>query len=269
MTKRISEEHQKIMIDAYLDGASAAAAAARLGYSEMACRAALRKHKIPIRSLSQAKRRYALNEAFFDIINTEEKAYWLGFITADGSVNSRNNALQIVLQERDELHLLKFLASLQSGHRIYRIRNRTRRHVRVFIGSLHLKNALVQLGVTPNKTFTVTPCGSVPVELASHYWRGVFDGDGSIHNVKRKPGQRPAWGLKLVGSRAIVEGFRSFCQEFAKSRANVKPQKNSFNIKFTGVELIQAILQVLYGDATVYLDRKKELADHIINYSPA
>ncbi len=254
------------MVEAYRTGASAEEAAALLGYSETACYAALRKYQIPTRSISEAHRKYAVNESFFDVIDTEEKAYWLGFITADGSVSPLNNALQITLHERDEGHLRKFLTSLQSAHPIYRIRKREVWHSRVFIGSIRLTNALIRLGITPNKTFTIAPCSSVPTNLLPDYWRGVFDGDGSIFALKRAPRRLPAWGLKLVGSKAIAEGFKSFCHEFTDSKANTQLHLRSFIIKYSGVELIQTILSVLYGNAAIYLDRKKELADRIINY---
>lgn len=266
MTKRISKAQQTEMIDAYLRGASAKESAARVGYSEPTCYAVLRSHGIPVRSLSEATRIHTVDINFFDTIDSEEKAYWLGFITADGSIHSKNHSLAITLQSKDKAHLRKFAASLQSNHPIHAVRQGLRNHSRLVIGSIHLANSLARLGVTPNKVFTVTPCAAVPRDLRRHYWHGVFDGDGSIHNLKRMPWQAPAWGLKLVGNKFMVEGFALFCREFTMSKAQVRPQLRSFHIKYSGVDLIQNIVRTLYEDATVYLDRTKKLANKILLY---
>ena len=44
----------------------------------------------------------------FDTIDSEEKAYWLGFIYADGWISDANNCFTLTLQQRDVEHLLKF-----------------------------------------------------------------------------------------------------------------------------------------------------------------
>ena len=36
-------------------------------------------------------RKYNVNHDFFESINTEERAYWLGFISADGCISERYN----------------------------------------------------------------------------------------------------------------------------------------------------------------------------------
>ena len=56
---------------------------------------------------SRGNRKYSFNENIFDEIDTAEKAYWIGFITADGYVNEEKNFLTIKLQYRDKNHLKK------------------------------------------------------------------------------------------------------------------------------------------------------------------
>ena len=41
--------------------------------------------------------RSRINENVFDVIDTEEKAYWLGFIFADGNISSTGNKLEMNL----------------------------------------------------------------------------------------------------------------------------------------------------------------------------
>jgi hypothetical protein len=49
------------------------------------------------------------NRHIFDEIDNEEKAYWLGFIVADGYLNSDRNMLRIKLGNKDKNHLEKFI----------------------------------------------------------------------------------------------------------------------------------------------------------------
>ena len=51
--------------------------------------------------------RYNFDENYFESIDTEDKAYFLGFIVADGSVNSISNVIQITQKEPDILYEFK------------------------------------------------------------------------------------------------------------------------------------------------------------------
>src|SRR5579863_1325734 len=66
-----------------------------------------KKAHLPIRDASHAKQKYPINENIFDEINTEEKAYWLGFLYADGNV-SKTNRTRLSLAEEDREIVDKF-----------------------------------------------------------------------------------------------------------------------------------------------------------------
>lgn len=59
-------------------------------------------------------------KTFFEVIDTEEKAYWLGFIYADGCVSKTSNQdrFEIKLKRTDLDHVEKLKKSLQSEHKI-------------------------------------------------------------------------------------------------------------------------------------------------------
>src|SRR5690606_3697907 len=59
-----------------------------------------------IRKRGECNRRYPINHDFFDEIDTEEKAYFLGFMMADGSVDKRGGSFKIVIHKQDE-HILE------------------------------------------------------------------------------------------------------------------------------------------------------------------
>lgn len=251
----IPPEHEEGMIAAYLAGASTDQAAALFGHNGQTSANVLKRRGIGTRS----RRQYAVDESFFDCIDTEEKAYWLGFLTADGGIVGHQIILQ--LKVSDIYHLHKFAASLDSGHPVSVVNvrgyGRTQPMARLVISSVRLIQALSYLGVGENKSFTVRPCESVPESLLNAYWRGIFDGDGSISRMQSQ------WSISLCGNLAIVKGFQSFVTQFVHSNAQVRPNKNIFRVSYAGKKLPRAVGNVLYREANIYLDRKYALAKQL------
>lgn len=262
--KQISKEHQVGIIEAYQAGASAKEAAAQFGCAQQTCLNILRRHGIAARKTSETSRRYRLDESFFDWINSEAKAYWLGFVTADGGI--KPDCIDMKLQARDIGHLKKMADAMQADHPISlketKRGNKSYPYAHLQISSLRLLQALAQLGVGPNKSFTVQPCLELPEHLLAHYWRGVVDGDGCITCSGRFHSQ---WTLKLVGNRYMVEGFRRFISLQVHSKAQIKPKYSVFEINYTGNILARRIVEILYDKACVYLDRKMARANEIMN----
>jgi hypothetical protein len=265
--KIIPQEHRDAMVAAYLDGATAEEAASQFGYSYMACIYALKQRGIKPRGRSEARREYAVDETFFDVISTEEKAYWLGFLTADGEIG--DDHVKLELQEQDAGHLYKFTASLRSNHsivlRAHTLQGKVHRCAVVWIGSTRLVTALQRLGIGERKSFVVSPCEQVPIDLLPHYWRGVFDGDGFITRRRSRLFGAVQWIVGLVGNREIVSGFETFMQHHTGEEASIKPHARIFILRYHGVALPQAILQVLYRDATIFLERKYHLVYDVMN----
>lgn len=100
------------MVSAYLKGASPEEAAGKFGYSRQACWGALRRAGVKTRTKSEARRKHPLDEGFFDSIDSEEKAYWLGFVTADGGVYE--GRLAVNLKHTDRRHLVKLKKALRT-----------------------------------------------------------------------------------------------------------------------------------------------------------
>lgn len=120
-------------------------------------------------------RKYQVDQSFFEEINTHEKAYWLGFIWADGSIV--RDALCISLHSKDEIILQKFKSRIKSEHPIKDIKGQNMK--KIVISSKKICDDLNKLGVIPNKTNNFrTP--QVPIDFIFSFFLGVFDGDGSI-----------------------------------------------------------------------------------------
>ena len=245
------------MVRLYLAGNSAAKAAASVGCVKATCLRELKRLGITRRTLSEAGRKYIVDETFFDVIDTEEKAYWLGFLTADGSLYD-DNTISLWLVRKDRRHLSKFKRALKSKHPIHDLtvtyKGKKYPQSRIQIYSRQLYKSLQKCGVVPRKTFTCRPF-DVPTYLVYHYWRGLVDGDGCI-------GCYSSWEISLAGTKRICEGFRAWVCKFAKSKAKVRKLANTkcYKVSFNGNRLAPTILEKLYANSNVWLNRKHKLA---------
>lgn len=209
---------------------------------------------------------YRLDDGFFDDVNTEAKAYWLGFINADGWVQAgpvgtagwQRHQVSVKLKASDSGHLEKLKADMSAENPVLPVRGPREAHAgaQITLSSVHLVGSLIRLGVTPAKSLTATPWDG-PADLMRHYWRGMFDGDGTI--VKH-PGRENKWHLRMLGSEAVVEAFRVWGSTACGSAAGKYPKVNIWSWTVGGLASPQALARELYDGSTVYLDRKYELA---------
>lgn len=209
---------------------------------------------------------YTLDEGYFENIDTEGKAYWLGFITADGCVSAGavgangwvRNQLSVKLKESDAGHLekLKSALSAQAPVRFVPQATSSAAGAEIAVTSGRLVESLIGLGVGPRKSLTVEPW-SGPDELMRHYWRGMVDGDGTL---VRHPGVRDKWHIRLLGTEASVEAFRRWAVPICGSTAKSFPKGNIWQWTVGGLAAPQAVARELYRDATVFLDRKFAIA---------
>lgn len=214
----------------------------------------LKKHNIKIRAGSK---KYKCNDNYFETIDCEKKAYILGFISADGGVYKHYKAFFIILKKSDNEHLNKILKSLNANNPIYYINNTCK----IQISSEKMIDDLKKYGVVPNKTHIIKPYINLNEELLKHYWRGFIDGDGCI----TKNGKQ--WEIHLAGNKNIVEGFSKYIKQRFKTKAIPTLRKDSSVWKFKcgGNILAKQVITHFYKDANIYLDRKMELAQQVIN----
>ncbi|MDQ2998289.1 MAG: hypothetical protein M3R61_14725, partial [Chloroflexota bacterium] len=138
------------------------------------------------------------NSSFFEQIDSPEKAYWLGFIAADGSVDDRNARIRVGLQEKDYGHLcvLRDNIAPQAEVRFRTVKGYTR--CELVFKSARMVRSLVVFGVVRNKTNRYRWPETLPNDFAIPFILGYFDGDGSLcltlhHSTKR-------WRWSLCGT---------------------------------------------------------------------
>lgn len=199
------------------------------------------------------------NRNIFNKIDNEEKAYWLGFIVADGYLNINKHMLRIKLGNRDRSHLIKFIKFVGGNEEMLKSEIHSETGNENFYVSLYSKeimNDLLSLGVEQAKSGKEKVC-NIDKKYYRDFIRGLWDGDGFIRENLS--------GIGLVGSEEVL----AFVQNYFNNSLGVKPLKiyphcNTFKIEYRSTrKAIPLILNHLYGDKDVALDRKKELATKI------
>ncbi len=275
---RVTPCEAEMILCAYRNGMSKKEAAAVCGWSVTVCVNILKKHGIESRKYSERQhfwRKYAVDETFFDQIDTEAKAYWLGFLTADGyPANSRlltadgypatSRVIDIGLQRGDEAHLRKLRDALKSTHPIHRetrkVKGKVHHQSRIRIGSKRLSRALNKLGALAYGQLAGL-CTSVPVNLQHHYWRGSVDGDGWILHALPPKRRTLTWMTGLCGSHEIVQGYVDFIDKRLGHPHEIYPHGKIYRVDYNGLALPRSIVELLYTNAHVFLERKKKAAD--------
>jgi hypothetical protein len=198
---------------------------------------------------------------YFKNIETESQAYWLGFIAADGNVqnSTKNRSLSIGLSIKDKNHLIKFSKDLNyTGNIVF-----SDKSCRINLYSKQMVEDLENNGITVCKSHTVRPWIGES-SLMRHYWRGVFDGDGSISCFFRKRKTAidyKVWNVNLCGNKFMVQGFIDFIQREVSppyNQSKIKTNSSIFIASYGGIRPSQNVMNLLYHNSNSHLDRKYE-----------
>lgn len=201
-----------------------------------------------------------LNETVFDDINTEEKAYWLGFLYADGNISSRNNYVRINLSSRDKEHMEKLKVFLNYERNVLDYKTKQGHNVsRMSVSNEHLWKTLNNLGCTPHKSLTLKFPSNIFNErkdLVRHFLRGYFDGDGCL-TYRDKDHKRPE--ICLISTVDFIREMETFIP--LKPLKNIYLKHKKTNNTITGVWQKEGrtafeFAKYLYENSTIFLDRK-------------
>lgn len=212
------------------------------------------------------------DEHFFDVINTEEKAYWLGFILADGSIRHNSSNLMIGLAIRDYDHLHRFKKAIKSNSCIKEYKTSVLKNTQksydacsISITSKIMVDALNSHNIFERKTMNEKPDYSIPDQLVCHYIRGFIDGDGWISLYNRSANEDTEGVRVEVGVGSSYEMI-----SYIASKLNYFLDINTLKIsnmysdfyttETTNITDAIKILQFLYANAKIYLPRKYERA---------
>lgn len=206
------------------------------------------------------KQGFPRNEYYFYSIDTREKAYWLGFLYADGSVGSKEYSISITLT--DEEHLIKFRTAIGAiNHTIGSYEDKrfpnTKRLYTFSIKDKQLWSDLIKWGCVPNKSLILKKIPNIPKDYIPDFIRGYFDGDGSLHYIQTNKCYRVAFS----------SGSEDFLLELKKEvgATNISLQKHKgrqvYSFQIMGKKQVVRVLYYLYStsEENTRLNRKYDL----------
>lgn len=231
----------------------------------------------------------SINHSFFKHIDTEEKAYILGFYIADGCVvidkktNAHNFSITISLLDLEILEKIKMCIcpNIRINYTEERINNfgiKTNTMCRLSFNSNELVNDLNNYGLGERKTYlkkTIT--NIVPESLMFHFIRGYFDGDGCISysNTNKKHILRSGIETEYVNNRfkfgiiskdeSILSEIKYFLETYSL-KVNDSVNRGCNTIAISNISDIIKIYKLLYSDATIYMKRKYDKFNEILKY---
>jgi len=258
---KMSAEQKAEAVRRYGEGEKLKGIVAGMGFNWRTVKAALVAAGVQKRRQTTS-RRHQFDERFFREIDTEAKAYWLGFLTADGHMG-RGLVVEVGLQEADAEHLKKLAAAVGwPGEVRLKPLSGGRHKAELRLCSMAMIGDLAAAGCTHPGTSRVPP--KLPPELVRHYLRGLFDGDGGIHLGEHKG--RPQASISQCGTEACVRLFREWACRVSGSKANALPRRGIWYFETTGNGVCRRIMDGLFDGATVALDRKRVMAHDIWDF---
>lgn len=212
-----------------------------------------------LRSKNDSHRFTEFNQHIFDKIDTEEKAYWLGFLYADAYNCVKTNTVSLSLQTLDLNHLIKIskFLDLPESKITFTKNKEGYEYYTVKMYSKHLSSKLDELGCHQAKSFIIKYPSWLDANLNIAFIRGMFDGDGSI--CKRENNEWK-WSLATTKECGLV------IQDIIFKQLNIniglsyisKTNNNTYELESNGNEKVLKLMHWLYDTSTINtrLDRK-------------
>jgi hypothetical protein len=256
-----SVDIQKEICEKYKNGNTTSEISMEYSFSKTKILHILKYNDIMTRNASDKKRKYKIDEYIFNHLN-ENSLYWLGFIAADGNlyINPRGNKIiQFGLHQKDENHLIKLKEFFKTNKPIYYYDSKRKYkdgytvtpEVKFNIHSSLIFDSICSYGIGPRKTFNMEFCEDV---VNRHFFRGLFDGDGSIYSNNN--GKNLA--ISLNGIDSVLTVFKNFIEKKTEINLKIYPNKSICRVRAYGEKALN-ILDLLYDNSNIYLDRKMEL----------
>jgi hypothetical protein len=216
---------------------------------------ALKRNNISYRhDKSNDNRKYTVLEDYFKNIDTQEKAYILGYMYADGCVHK--NKLKLTLHRQD-LHILKRIKKeLKYTGTIYGIKDK---YVTLSIVNKKLTSYLKNVGVVERKTYKIRFPDFIKDELIQNFIRGYFDGVGCImlKKIKTRIGNSGVVSISIASNKEFLEGMSKYLYNKLNIKIRPRDTKRGVYILRTGGNIITTkILNYMYLNSTIHLQRK-------------
>lgn len=199
-------------------------------------------------------RTYTCNENIFHDINSIEKAYYLGLLAADGSLNRDSNLIRLSLSEEDYYLLEQFNAFIESNRPIYK--HKDCKCCEVCINSRIMQQDLINKGIGYNKSYTLK-APNIDDIYGKSFVLGLFDGDGNI-SISNNGGYE-TYCFRITGTKDILKYAIKFLYIY-DNKYNIQLEHNcsvTYQLRVDGNYRVYCLLQDLYNNNYLKSMRRK------------
>lgn len=264
-----SVEQIQDIINSYQNGESSVSIGKRYNTTHKPILKIIHKNNIEI-NVSRSHRKYSVDESYFDVIDTPNKAYVVGLLSADGCNYIKKSTISISLEECDKEILEKICIDMKNEHPLEYI-DYSNKHdfgysyknqYRMLIFSSHMCNRLSEIGVVPNKSLLLEFSSAIPKEYYSDYVRGVFDGDGTfgVHNIEKYNGTIT---VSITSTYMFCSYLQIFLHDNMGITSKIVESSNhngiTHDIRISTKSDTKKFLDWIYQDAILYLQRKHDI----------
>lgn len=242
-------------INLYQQGYSTYKIAEELGISQKKAYTLLKESGCTLRSNKINSKKYFCNDEYFSVIDSAQKAYWLGFIAADGYIQSKNRYntkyIGVTLGIEDIAHLeqLKKAIEYTGDIKVYKYHGFSETvGARLLVQSDKMYDDLKSHNVVERKSNIIQKPDIDPKYYGS-YILGYFDGDGSISVSK----DMKSCSIKFIGTDSILDFIIEYlCDNGIECRGKVKNKRHEYDIvkylSFGGTKKPIQIMDLLYSN---------------------
>lgn len=230
--------------------------------------------------LYKKEQRKYFNEIFFEVIDSEIKAYLLGFIFADGCVIERHRGskkgheygLRVNVAEKDknivfllQQFIFPYIKIRIKKESIIEVGYLRKPQYEISLYSKKLFTDLCNLGCYPRKTYLENHIPDISEELKIHFIRGYFDGDGSASNYLKKTTylnkkiytyNRTAISIVSKTNNMLIEIQDIFNKYNIRSSVRYSNSKKYFELNICDNRSKQNLFYLLYKDSEYFFRRK-------------
>lgn len=212
----------------------------------------------------QGNRQYNAEYNYFESIDSNEKAYWLGFLLADGHVRKDMPVLELSLCNKDKNHIVKFNKSIRSDYPVkdkkIKLGNKIHSASITYIYSKKMCEDLNKLGCINGKTYNMS-FPDIDNKYKIDFIRGFFDGDGSLSIKEFNCGFKVTKVTITAFSQNTLHEIAKIIKCFMPGfDYNIyKRSESSYSLTAKGVAIAREFIDMLYKNSTIHLDRKYNL----------
>lgn len=216
-----------------------------------------------------------VKDEYFDNIDTQKKAYILGFLIADGAILyetkpsghiSKSVRFHNTIDDSEAIYCIKEEICPERNIQSYRTTSNRRKKEQFqlkWVSNYMVETLETKYNIKQRKTLDkdfILPEGVIPENLFRHFFRGFFDGDGHVDYNS----------VQLIfTAKPFMEQILNWFRNFDYRIQHIDGKTTDYFVVHIWLDSKKKefFRHFLYDNAEVYLSRKKLIFDTEITYS--